>query len=69
MRKSVATFGFFATGLIAGYMASLFSGKSCSWSPVYSNNISRLSVPKILPTIPDFDKERISIDIETSLKY
>jgi len=69
IRKSVSAYGIFASGLVVGYAASVLSGKVSFRSSMYTNRFGSLSVPKILPVIPDFEKEQISIDVETHLGF
>lgn len=69
IRKPVTAVGIFTMGLAAGFAASVLSGKLCSRASLYPSTFDSLSIPKILPVIPDFEKERISIDVETHLGY
>ncbi|CAN5167752.1 hypothetical protein BH23BAC3_BH23BAC3_29760 [soil metagenome] len=69
IRKSVTAFGIFASGLVAGYAVSVLSGKLSLRSSLFPSTFGSISIPKILPVIPDFEKERISIDVETHLGY
>ncbi len=69
MSKSVTVFGLFASGLAAAYVASLISGKVYSRLSLCATSLGSLSIPKILPAIPDFEKEQISIDVEKHLGY
>lgn len=67
IKKSARVCGIFASGMIAGVAASMLTGKSRPWFLQLRKQISSISIPKILPAIPEFDKEVLSIDVETHL--
>lgn len=67
LKKSVSAFGIFASGLVVGYAASLLSLKSNHWYSQLRGRVGQLSMPKILPTIPELDSGQISIEVETQL--
>jgi len=65
-RKSLSASGIFASGLVVGYAVSMLSGNSNYWYSQLRGRIGRVSMPKILPTIPEFDNQ-LTIDVETQL--
>ena len=66
-RKSVSVFGIFVSGVIVGCAATVLSGKSNFLLLQFRERIGQASIPKILPAIPEFDKEYITLDVETHL--
>lgn len=69
IRNSAKTWGIFASGMIAGLVASLLSRKSEPFILRFRKQLGRTSLPKIVPTIPRFDEELRTIEVDSHLGF
>lgn len=69
MKKSARTFGIFATGLMAGYAATMLSRNYDEWYPKIQQKFRGISIPKVAPTIPEFDDELLSVEVDPHLGF